>query len=180
LIQETKLNKKDAEIEKLAEKNQQEIVRLQNEKLESELNHMNNELATATMHLLNKNEFIASIRTQLSHLSKKTKLEEVNVTLQQISKEIENNISGDSDWAHFQLHFDRVHGDFITRLKSNFTELSPQETKLCAYLRLNLSSKEIAQLLNITVRGVEISRYRLRKKLLLDRNQNLQEFILNF
>jgi DNA-binding CsgD family transcriptional regulator len=180
LIQETKLNKKNEEIEKLAITNQQEIVRLQNEKLESEINHMNNELATATMHLLNKNEFISSIKTQLSQLAKKNKVEEVNLALQQISKEIENNISGDSDWEHFQFHFDRVHGDFISRLKLNFTELSPQETKLCAYLRLNLSSKEIAQLLNISVRGVEISRYRLRKKLQLDRNQNLQEFILNF
>ncbi len=180
LIQETKLNKKDEELEKLATTNQQEIVRLQNEKLESEINHMNNELATATMHLLNKNEFISSIKTQLSLLAKKSKVEEVNIELQQISREIETNISGDSDWEHFQFHFDRVHGDFISRLKSNFAELSPQETKLCAYLRLNLSSKEIAQLLNISVRGVEISRYRLRKKLLLDRHQNLQEFILNF
>ena len=179
-IQEVKLSQKDDEIEKLALTKEQEIGKLQKEKLESEINHMNNELATATMHLLNKNEFISDIKTQLSQITKKSKNEEVNHALEQISKEIESNITGDADWEHFQFHFDRVHGDFISRLKSNFKELSPQETKLCAYLRLNLSSKEIAQLLNITVRGVEISRYRLRKKLLLERNQNLQEFILNF
>ncbi|HTJ49271.1 MAG TPA: LuxR C-terminal-related transcriptional regulator [Cyclobacteriaceae bacterium] len=101
-------------------------------------------------------------------------------SISDISINIENNISADADWEQFQFHFDRVHGDFSNRFKVAFPLLSPQEIKLSAYLRMNLSSKEIAQLLNISVRGVEISRYRLRKKLNLDRNRNLQDFILNF
>ncbi len=180
LEQEKQLSKKDVELEQLSIQTQEEINRLQNEKLESELHHMKNELATATMHLLNKNEFITGIKTELNQIVKKSTHEELKKDLQHISREIETNISDDADWEHFQFHFDRVHGDFTARLKASFTTLSPQETKLSAYLRMNLSSKEIAQLLNISVRGVEISRYRLRKKLQLDRNQNLQEFILNF
>jgi DNA-binding CsgD family transcriptional regulator len=178
--QQEELGKKEIEIEKIAQQSQEEITRLQNEKLEADLQHMNNELATATMHLLNKNEFITGIKNQLNHIVKKNGTDDSRKELQQIAKDIENNISADADWEHFQFHFDRVHGDFTNRFRTAFPGLSPQEIKLSAYLRMNLSTKEIAQLLNISVRGVEISRYRLRKKLHLDRNQNLQDFILNF
>lgn len=178
--QKIELTNKNNQIEELSIQSKEEIARLKNEKLEAEINHTKNELATATMHLLNKNEFITGIKTHLTQLVKKSTQDELNKELLKIAKEIETNISDDSDWEHFQFHFDRVHGDFTTRLKGSFTSLSPQETKLCAYLRMNLSSKEIAQLLNISVRGVEIGRYRLRKKLQLGREQNLQEFILNF
>lgn len=178
--QQLELEQKDTEIEKISLESKEEITRLQNEKLEADLRHMNNELATATMHLLNKNEFIADIKSQLNQLINKRDQTEADRELTRITREIEKNISADADWEHFQFHFDRVHGDFTKRFKSQFPALTPQEIKLSAYLRMNLSTKEIAQLLNITVRGVEISRYRLRKKLQLDRNQNLQDFILNF
>ena len=178
--QDQELSEKDAKLAKLKAHSQEEINRLQNEKLEAELNHMKNELATATMHLLNKNEFIIGVKTEINRLAKKENHDEIKNQLSGISKDIENNVSADSDWEHFQFHFDRVHGDFSGRLKKVFPTLSPQETKLCAYLRMNLSTKEIAQLLNISVRGVEISRYRLRKKMRLDREKNLLEFVLNF
>jgi hypothetical protein len=178
--QQHELDQKESEIEKISQQSQEEITRLQNEKLEADLRHMNNELATATMHLLNKNEFITGIKNQLNQIARKNGADDSKKELLQITRDIENNISADSDWEHFQFHFDRVHGDFTTRFKGTFPALSPQEIKLSAYLRMNLSTKEIAQLLNISVRGVEISRYRLRKKLHLDRNQNLQDFILNF
>jgi DNA-binding CsgD family transcriptional regulator len=178
--QQEELSQKDTALEQLSQQSQQEITKLQTEKLESELQHMNNELATSTMHLLNKNEFITGIKNQLAHILKKNNNEEVKKELTQINRNIEQNISADADWEHFQFHFDRVHGDFTTRFKGAYPTLSPQEIKLSAYLRMNLSSKEIAQLLNISVRGVEISRYRLRKKIQLDRSKNLQDFILNF
>jgi DNA-binding CsgD family transcriptional regulator len=180
LKQRKELNRKENELTKLTQQSQEEINRLQHEKLESELRHMNNELGTSTMHLLNKNEFITGVKNNLTHILKKSPNQEVKRELLQITKDIENNISADADWEQFQYHFDRVHGDFSTRFKAAFPSLSPQEIKLSAYLRMNLSSKEIAQLLNISIRGVEISRYRLRKKLQLERNTNLQEFILNF
>jgi ligand-binding sensor domain-containing protein/DNA-binding CsgD family transcriptional regulator len=179
-LQQQQLEQKDTEIEKISLESKEEITRLQNEKLEADLNHMNNELATATMHLLNKNEFIAGIKAQLTQIIRKNDKLESEGELMKITRDIEKNISADSDWEHFEFHFDRVHGDFTRRFKGQFPALTPQEIKLSAYLRMNLSTKEIAQLLNITVRGVEIGRYRLRKKLQLDRNQNLQDFILHF
>ncbi|HXL56817.1 MAG TPA: LuxR C-terminal-related transcriptional regulator, partial [Chitinophagaceae bacterium] len=86
----------------------------------------------------------------------------------------------DKDWEHFAAHFDKVHSDFLRTLKANYPNLSAHELKLCAYLRMNLSSKEIAQLENISVRGVEISRYRLRKKLQIPKETNLFDFLLEF
>lgn len=177
--QKDELIQKESELEKITIESQEEINRLQHEKLESELRHMNNELATSTMHLLTKNEFITSVKSNLDGLIKRSP-DDLRRELLKISRDIENNISADADWEHFQWHFDRVHGDFTQRLKQSFPVLSPQDIKLSSYLRMNLSSKEIAQLLNISTRGVEISRYRLRKKLQLDRNQNLQDFILNY
>ena len=80
---------------------------------------------------------------------------------------------------HFAQHFDKVHSDFIVKLKEKHSNISNNELKLCAYLRMNLSTKEIAQLMNISVRGVEISRYRLRKKLNLATDTNLFDYLIS-
>ncbi len=86
----------------------------------------------------------------------------------------------DKDWEQFANHFDTVHSDFLKALHGSYRNLGNNELKLCAYLRMNLSSKEIAQLMNISVRGVEISRYRLRKKFQIPTEVNLSNFLLNF
>ena len=86
----------------------------------------------------------------------------------------------EDDWQNFSFHFDQVHHNFIARIKEDYPVLSPTDLKLCAYLRLNLTTKEIAPLLNISPRGVEISRYRLRKKLNLDGDVNLNTFMIGY
>lgn len=174
------LREKEIQLDTIARESEGEINRLSNEKLESEIKHMDTELATNTMHLLNKNEFINSIKSTLGGVIKKSTNDEVKAQINKIIKNIEKNIETDGDWQNFQIHFEKVHGDFSTRLKIQYPSLSPQELKLSAYLRLNLSTKEIANLLNISMRGVEIGRYRLRKKLNLERHQNLAKFILNY
>jgi ligand-binding sensor domain-containing protein/DNA-binding CsgD family transcriptional regulator len=180
LKQKKELIRKDHEMESMAEKSQQEITRLMNEKLESELRHKNKELATSTVLILNKNEFMMHLKDNIKSIAKNAEEEGVSKELNHLVVNIETNLSSDEDWEQFQVHFDNVHGDFSRRFRVAYPTLSPQEMKLSAYLRMNLSTKEIANLLNISVRGVEISRYRLRKKLGLERSLNLQEFILNF
>jgi len=96
--------------------------------------------------------------------------------LKKVNKELKN----EKHQELFDSYFDEVHQDFITRLKDDYQNLSPKELRLCAYLRMNLSTKEIAPLMNVSVRGVEISRYRLRKKLGLDHDTNLADFILSY
>jgi len=97
--------------------------------------------------------------------------------LQQLLKEDQQL---ESDWEQFAFHFDQVHHDFLKRLQQQYPQLSAKDQRLCAYLRLNLSTKEIAPLMNISIRGLEISRYRLRKKLQLEPEVNLNEFMAQF
>lgn len=180
LNKERELHKKDTEIKEIADHSEQQIVKLKNEKLQSEVDHMNRELASSTIHLINKNELLNTVKRNLEDLIKKKDIEKPQDDLQKIIHNIDQNLSSDNDWKQFELHFNNVHGNFTNRLLEKYPKLTPQEVKLSAYLRLNLNTKEIAHLLNISVRGVEISRYRLRKKLSLDRNENLTDFMLKF
>jgi DNA-binding CsgD family transcriptional regulator len=161
------------------EKSEKEIVKLKNEKLESEIEHKNTELASTAMHLVQKGELLSNIREELMRMKKGVNgdgaaAEEFKKMLRILGEE--NKM--DKDWEQFAVHFDKVHSDFLQILKSTHPQLSAHELKLCAYLRMNLSSKEIAQLENISVRGVEISRYRLRKKLHIPTEINLFDFLM--
>lgn len=178
--QEQELNKKNNQIEQITSKSEQEIIRLKNERLRSEIDHMNKELTSSTIHLINKNELLNSVKLGLAEILRRKEKGNYNDELRRIIKNIDQNITSDADWKHFELHFNHVHGNFTNRLLERFPKITPQEVKLSAYLRLNLTTKEIAHLLNISVRGVEISRYRLRKKLELERNENLTDFMLKF
>ena len=104
----------------------------------------------------------------------------VRKELKQVLSVLTDDTRLEDDWDNFSIHFDKVHADFLKRLKKDYPKLSPKDQKLAAYLRMNLSSKEIAPLLNISVRGVEISRYRLRKKLGLTTGTNLSEWMIDY
>src|SRR5690606_5252453 len=94
--------------------------------------------------------------------------------------EIDRNINSEDDWKFFEDAFNNADKDFLKRIKARHDNLTHHDLRLCAYLRLNLSSKEIAPLLNISVRSVEMKRYRLRKKFDLPHPDNLTDYILNF
>lgn len=159
-------------------KAQSEIVALQNEKLESEINFKNSELASSTMHLVKKGELLAKIKEELAqvlkHVQDKTAVQEIK----KVIKSVSDDDKIDQEWETFAKHFDKVHSDFVVTLKKTYPTLTANEVKLCIYLRMNLSSKEIAQLMNISVRGVEISRYRLRKKLAIPSSINLFDHLM--
>lgn len=161
------------------EKSEKEVVKLRNEKLESEIAFKNSELATTAMHLVQKEEFITRIKSELHHLEKAGKDRadpgEVKKLLRSLSEEEDLN----KEWEQFSVHFNKVHSDFLIILKEKYPALKAHELKLCAYLRMNLSSKEIARLMSISVRGVEISRYRLRKKLNISTETNLFQFLFD-
>jgi DNA-binding CsgD family transcriptional regulator len=97
-----------------------------------------------------------------------------------MARQIEKGLNSENDWEMFEHLFDQAHENFFKRLKTSFPDLTTSDLRLCAYLRLNLSSKEIAPLLNISVRGVEEKRYRIRKRLGLSSDQGLSDFIVSF
>ena len=161
----------DLELRDLAA--QQEIMALKNQQLQQDIEARNRELAISTMSMINKNTTLNKLKSELV----KSKEETGNITpaLSIIDKALKN----DQDWEFFEQAFNHADKKFFKRIKEKHPSLTPNDLRLCVYLRLNLSSKEIAPLLNISARSVEIKRYRLRKKLDLERDVNLSEYVIH-
>lgn len=179
-IQKQRFRKREDELQREALEAEKEIIRLRNEKLKEEMVQKDKELANSTLATIQKNKLLKKIENELDKLKKATREDELKFLINNLNRRIQKERDSDRQWEIFETHFESVHEAFLKRIKEKYPELSPRELKLCAYLRLNISSKEIASLMNISTRGVEISRYRLRKKLDLERNENLTEFILSF
>ncbi len=162
------------------EKAEKEIIKLRNDKLRSEVEHKSAQLASNTMAIMRKNNLLSSIKSELDKQKKELGKKMPTQYYNKINKLIESGIEDEHEWEVFEQLYDQAHGDFFQRLKEKYPQLTPSDLRLCAYLRMNLSSKEIAPLLNISVRGVEERRYRLRKRLNLSTNTNLNELIMTF
>ncbi len=156
------------------EKNEKEIIQLQNEKLVNEVIYKNKELADVSMHLVERSDALIKVKDELQRLHKKTGGNHDVKRVIELVNEIEKN---NSNWEQFAAHFDEINNHFIKKLKTKFPGLTSTDLKVCTYLQLKLATKEIAQLMNISVRGVEISRYRLRKKMQLSTGQTLNDFL---
>ncbi|WP_334058568.1 helix-turn-helix and ligand-binding sensor domain-containing protein [Polaribacter sp. P097] len=148
----------------------QKIIKLNNDKLRSNIESKNRELATSTMSIIKKNEFLNTIKQELTANG--------NSGIPKVIKFIDKNLNNTDDWKMFQEAFNNADKKFLKKIKAKHPELTPNDLRLCAYLRLNLSSKEIAPLLNISPRSVEVKRYRLRKKINLPHDANLTNYIL--
>lgn len=159
-------------------KAENELIALRNEKLQLEIDFKNSELATSAMHLVQRGEILTKLKTELNHMMKALNNDKATLEMKKIIKVISEDDNMAKDWENFTKHFDKVQSDFIVELKEKHPSITGNELKLCAYLRMNLSTKEIAQLMNISVRGVEISRYRLRKKLLIASETSLFDYLI--
>jgi ligand-binding sensor domain-containing protein len=162
-----------------AEHNEKQIAKLEREKLQAELASKNRELANSAMSLVYKNELLQKLSQELAKLKDGTgKLisEEQQRKVQHI---ITEGMNDERDWVLFENSFNDAHESFFKKLKAKHPDLVPNDLKLCAFLHMNMSSKEMASLLNISLRGVEIRRYRLRKKLNIPHDMNLTEFLMS-
>ena len=146
---------------------------LKNQQLETEVASKNRELAASTMNIIRKNEFLSELKQKLNKAN-------TNEDVEEVISIINKNIAEKDNWKLFKEAFDNADKDFLQSVKEKHPNLTSNDLKLCAYLRLNLSSKEIAPMLNISVRSVEIKRYRLRKKMDLAHEEGLVEYILTF
>jgi ligand-binding sensor domain-containing protein/DNA-binding CsgD family transcriptional regulator len=154
------------------ERSEKTMMQLKNDKLESEL-------ASSAMNLVQKTEFLNKIKDEINKLNKSDGQKMDTGELKKILRGIADEGRLDEEWEQFSIHFNKVHNNFLLNLKNRFPELKAHELKLCAYLRMNLSSKEMARLLSISVRGVEINRYRLRKKLQMKPKEDFFDFLMN-
>lgn len=178
--------KKDAVIERQrarhkAEIEQQEkkIMELEKEQLEADLRFKSKELSGVVMTNIAHQEFLNSLKEELQQqkLSGQYTRKNLDKLLSMINQ---NMVSDEENWNMFQSNFDRIHENFFRNLKEKFPDLTSGDLRLCALLRLNLPTKEIAKLMNISVRGVDAARYRLRKKLGLPPESSLTDFMIAF
>ena len=144
-------------------KSERRVLKLEKESLEQKIEIKNKELATNVMYLVRKNEFLNGITQKLVDLKEKLKLENQS-SLQTLIYDIQHSINKEV-WKEFELRFQKVHTKFYENLNQKFPDLSPNEKKLCAFLRLNMSTKEIASILHKNEKSVAVARSRLRKKL---------------
>ncbi|MDT3401959.1 ligand-binding sensor domain-containing protein [Mucilaginibacter terrae] len=159
------------------EHNEREIMKLQNEKLVADVVYKNKELASTTMHLVQRGKLLAKIKDELLPLVANGKGDK-STDFKRVIRLLNEAERNDGDWEQFAIHFDHIHSNFLSRLKERFPELSPNDLKLCAYLKMNLTSKEIAQLMSITIKAVEVSRYRLRKKMQIPSDMPLFDYLI--
>ena len=165
------IKKNNQKAELLELENQKELIRIRNEQLQNDIQSKNRELAIATMSTLKRNDFLNKIKKDLADMEALPKVE-------QLIKKINKNLKKNDDWEFFEDAFNNADKGFFKEVKAKHPKLTNNDLRLCAFLRLNLSSKEIAPLLNISVHSVEIKRYRLRKKMNLSRDQRIVDYVM--
>jgi len=151
--------------------------KLAKEKVDAELDFKKKELTTHALHLAKKNEVLESLKQKAEELKKS---ETSQNGYQQLIRTINFDLKDDNNWENFSKYFQEVHKDFNSTIKQKFPDVTSNELRLMSLLKMNLSSKEIANILNISPEGIKKARYRLRKKLNITTEDSLQDLILNF
>lgn len=169
--QEEKLRQQELAAEK-------KIIEIRNESLQKEIKNKSQQLSNIAINVVRKNEILEEIRDELQQVKADMGQQLPIRHYNKLLHSIERNVSGKEDWKLFEDNFNEVHDEFFTRLKKISFSITPSELRLAACLRMNLATKEMAPALGISVRGVEIKRYRLRKKLNLGNDVNLNEFMM--
>ncbi len=157
----------------LKKENELNIQEYEKHILELELQSKSSEVAGKSLSIAKQSEMIENIQNILDSEKDFNKLKS------EIKKAIKINEVNKHEWEIFEANLNQIHNEFISNLSKKYPHLTPKDIKLCIYLKMNLSSKEIAPMMNISFRGVELHRYRLRKKLGLNQEENLSKFLLS-
>ena len=165
-----KRNQSQLELKEIEKK--QALMTIENKRLSEDIEGKNRELAISTMSMIKKNQFLSKIKKDLMSGGSESRTGSV-------IKLIDRHLNNQDDWKFFEEAFNNADKDFLKKVKELHSSLTNNDLRLCAYLRLNLSSKDIAPLLNISLSSVEIKRYRLRKKMQLTHNEGLTDHLLS-
>ena len=181
--------KQDSELQKLQNKYVFKIKELEDSldehkakqtDLDKELKFRQNEMITMAMNIIQKNEFLSNLKKEIVEIKSSVKDTEARQAFNRLSLMISQNLSIDRDREKFQMHLNEQNSNFLRLLSEKYPSITENEKRLAVLLRLNLSSKEIASILNISPKSVEMNRYRLRKKLKVPPKVNLSDFIREF
>ncbi len=170
-VKNTNLRQKNVILRK-----EQELARLEKEKLRQKIEAKNRELASKALHLVNKNEMLNSITGILDQMNVTHETQNADL-VRNAKRTIIRNINLDEQWEDFKMHFEEVHANFFRQLVEDYPSLSQTDLRLCAYLLINLDNKEIAQISNISPDSVRKRKQRLREKLNITKNLDIQIFL---
>jgi ligand-binding sensor domain-containing protein/DNA-binding CsgD family transcriptional regulator len=173
------LEEQDEKLRQQRLSSERTIMEIQNEKLQSEIKNKSQQISNVAINVVRKNEILEEIRDELKQVKLDMGQQLPNIHYQKLLNSIERNVAGKEDWQLFEDNFEEVHEQFFKRLRTICPAISPSELRLAACLRMNLSTKEMAPALGISIRGVEIKRYRLRKKLDLGLDANLVQYMMD-
>jgi hypothetical protein len=169
-----RINKRDKELLK-TNKNllqiQDEQKKIKEQQLNNDIEHKENQLSAITIQMLQKNELFDEIKKIIQNNEATNNV--------QLAKLVNQHFTNDNNWSDFDKYFESINKNFYTKLKTSFPEIGSNDLKICALIKLNLSIKEMASILNISPDSVKTARYRLRKKLQLNTENNLTEFIIS-
>jgi len=157
---------------------EQLIIQLKNEQLETELTYKSKELASVTLARISQNDFLEELKKELQ--AQQISGSYSKRFFEKVIHLINNNLTKEDEWVLYQNNFDRIHEKFFVKLKEQYPDLTPGDLRMCALLRLNMPTKDMASMLNLSVRGIEAARYRLRKKLNLSEGESLVDFMIRF
>ncbi|OXB24528.1 regulator [Flavobacterium tructae] len=172
LEKESKIKQKQYELAK-------EIERLKNDKLQIKILAKDKELVSNSLQVVKKNKVLNGIIHKLKEIDNDALDESTKFQVSKLNKSIVKEVNTDKSWKDLEKHIKNVHFEFLKRLKEKYPTISPRELDLSTYLLMNMSTKEIAEIMNISTGGVELARYRLRKKLGLNKKENLIGFLMS-
>ncbi len=156
--------------------NEKQIVQLKNESLESEIKLKSKQLANTAISLVKKNETLLELKNEL--VVHKNAFDNY-YAYKKLIKKIDGSIGHEDEWAIFESNFNQIHESFFTQLRKKHPNLTTKDLKVCAYIKMDLSTKEIAPLMNVSIRGVETQRYRLKQKLNLESDNSVIDYVRN-
>lgn len=181
--------RKQQELDELRRRSEQEalvkdyeIASLKTEQLEQDIRHKSQELSSTAMNLIQKNEMLNDIVRQIDSLQKLVSKDSssramIQKSLSRLQNSVEKSIGGDNNWDAFNKTFDVVYQDYTKKLSEKHPNLTKSDKRLCCYIRMGLSSKEIAPMINISYKSVEMARWRLRKKIELASDISLTDYL---
>ena len=153
---------------------------LKNRMLETELQNKNNELTLRTTALIKRNQAVQSLLEELEKQKEALGERYPNKLYNRMKTLMEETLDNQADWVLFESYFNSTHQNFMDRLRQQYSDLTAGDLRICCLLRMNLSTKEIASLMNVSVRAIELRRYRLRTRLELEGDTNLVDFLMRF
>jgi len=183
ILQKRKKDKQIQRQKEIVHKKEKELAaadleksRLKEEELQQSILYKSKQLSTHALHMMQKNTMLHDMQLDIKTLSKKANIDD-KADFKRINQQINQSLRSHKDWDVFKLYFEDVNRNFYKKLVEINPDLTTNDHRLCALIKLNMNSKEMASVLNVAPNSIKSSRYRLKKKLGLDVEADLEEFI---